>query len=130
MLVERWMTPHPVCVAPSDTLGKAGALMASGGFRQLPVVANGKLVGIVTDRDLRHYGGNLESTQVAAAMTTCPVMVSPQDTAETAARLIIKHKVGALPVVENGAVVGIISTSDLLKAMLNVLEAAKQIIQR
>jgi acetoin utilization protein AcuB len=57
-------------------------------------------------------------------------MVSPQDTAETAARLIIKHKVGALPVVENGAVVGIISTSDLLKAMLNVLEAAKQIIQR
>jgi hypothetical protein len=50
--------------------------MAAGGFRQLPVVDHGNLIGIVTDRDLRHHTGYLEST-LDAAMTSCPVVISP-----------------------------------------------------
>ena len=88
MQVTNWMTPNPVCVGPRESLAKAGALMAAGGFRQLPVVDNGHLIGIVTDRDLRHHTGYLESTLVDAAMTSCPVVISPSDSVEVAAELM------------------------------------------
>jgi len=127
MQITNWMTRNPVCVNPHDTLAKAGDLMAAGGFRQLPVTEQDKLIGIITDRDLRLHSGYLDSTQVDAAMTSPAVAVSPFDSAETAAKLIIKHKIGGLPVVDSGRVVGIISTSDLLRALLNVVEAAQGI---
>ena len=104
--------------------------MAAGGFRQLPVVDNGALIGIVTDRDLRHHTGYLESTLVDAAMTSCPVVISPADSVEVAAKLMIQHTIGAVPVVEHGRTVGIVSTSDLLKALLNVIQATKQMVAR
>ena len=127
MQIVNWMTRNPVCVNPHDTLAKAGDLMAAGGFRQLPVTEQDKLIGIITDRDLRLHSGYLDSTQVDAAMTSPAVAVSPFDSAETAAKLIIKHKIGGLPVVDSGRVVGIISTSDLLRALLNVVQAAQGI---
>ena len=102
--------------------------MAAGGFRQLPVVDNGNLIGIVTDRDLRAHVGYLESTLVDAAMTSCPVVIGPSDLVEVAAKLMIQHKIGAIPVVENRRTVGILSTSDLLKALLRVIQATKQIV--
>jgi acetoin utilization protein AcuB len=128
MLVTNWMTPKPVCVGPRESLAKAGTLMATGGFRQLPVVDNGNLIGIVTDRDLRPHAGYLESTLVDAAMTSCPLVISPSDSVEVAAKLIIQHKIGAVPVVENGRPIGIVSTSDLLKALLKIIEATKRIV--
>jgi acetoin utilization protein AcuB len=128
MQVMNWMTPSRVCVDPRENLAKAGALMAAGGFRQLPVVDNGNLIGIVTDRDLRPHVGYLESTLVDAAMTSCPVVIGPSDLVEVAAKLMIQHKIGAIPVVENGRTVGILSTSDLLKALLSVIQATKQIV--
>jgi acetoin utilization protein AcuB len=102
--------------------------MAAGGFRQLPVVDNGNLIGIVTDRDLRQHTGYLESTLVDAAMTTCPVVISPADSVEAVSKLMIQHKIGAVPVVEHGRTVGIVSTSDLLKALLNIIQATKQMV--
>ena len=104
--------------------------MAAGGFRQLPVVDNGNLIGIVTDRDLRPHTGYLDSTHVDAAMTSSPVVISPSDSVEVAAKLMIEHKIGAVPVVEYGRTVGIVSTSDLLKALLNLIQATKQIVAR
>ncbi len=103
--------------------------MATGGFRQLPVVENGRLIGIITDRDLRQQTMS-ETAQVSSAMTTSPITVSPSDTAETAARIIIERKIGALPVVDHGHVVGIVTTSDLLKALLNVVRATQEIVRR
>jgi len=126
--VTNWMTRNPVCIGPREPLSKAAALMAAGGFRQLPVVEGKDLVGIITDRDLRHHDGYLESTLVDAAMTSAPLTIHPDETAEAAAQLMIKHKIGALPVVQNGHVIGILSTSDLLKALLGVIEATKQIV--
>ena len=128
MQIRNWMTRNPVCIGPREKLAKAGGLMAAGGFRQLPVVDGYDLVGIVTDRDLRHHDGYLESTLVDAAMTSCPLIIHPDESVETAARLMIKHKIGAVPVVQNGRVAGIVSTSDLLRALLNVIEATKQIV--
>jgi CBS domain-containing protein len=130
MWITNWMTRKPLCVTPQDTLEKASSLMATGGFRQLPVVEGESLVGIITDRDLRGHGGYFGSTRVDAAMTRSPITLSPFDSAESAARLMIEHKIGAVPVVENGQVVGIVSRSDLLKALLSVVQAAKGVLEQ
>ena len=99
--------------------------MNARGFRQLPVVDNGNLMGMVTDSELRHRGRYLESTLIEAAMTCCPVVITPADSVEVAAKLLIQNKVAAIPVVENCQTVGIVTASDLLKALLDIVEAAK-----
>lgn len=125
MLIGRLMTYGAATVSSHDTLKTAATLMEKGGFRRVPVVDDGKLVGIVSDRDVRAHGGYLESTKVTAAMTSDPKTVTPRMSVEDAARLMISHKIGGLPVVEDGKLVGIITTTDVLKAFLQV-EAATQ----
>jgi len=128
MQIANWMTHDPVCITRQDTLARAKELMDAGQFRRLPVINNDKLVGIVTERDLRQHWDYLDSTKVDAAMTPDPVTITPRVTAEDVARLLLQHKIGGLPVVENGKLVGIVSTSDLLRAFLNVVQAAEHIM--
>ena len=128
MQIANWMTRDPVCITRQDTLAKTKELMDAGRFRRLPVIDNDKLVGIITERDLRQHWDYLDSTKVDAAMTPDPVTITPRVTAEDVARLLLQHKIGGLPVVENGKLVGIVSTSDLLRAFLNVVQAAEHIM--
>jgi len=128
MQIANWMTRDPVCITRQDTLARAKELMDAGQFRRLPVIDNDKLVGIVTERDLRQHWDYLDSTKVDAAMTPDPVTITPRVTAEDVARLLLQHKIGGLPVVENGKLVGIVSTSDLLRAFLKVVQAAEHIM--
>jgi acetoin utilization protein AcuB len=128
MQVGARMTRNPATVSPRDTLAKAKALMDAGGFRRLPVVEGGRLVGIVTERDLRQHLGYLEATRVDGAMSPAPMTVPPHSSVQDAARLLLHHKVGGLPVVEDGKLVGIMTTSDLLKALLDVIEATEEIL--
>jgi acetoin utilization protein AcuB len=128
MQIASCMTRDPVTVTPHDLLARAKALMDSGRFRRLPVMEGGKLVGILTERDLRNHWGYLERTRVDAAMTPEPVTITPRITAEDAARLMLQHKIGGLPVIEDGALVGIVSTSDILRAFLNVVQAAQEMM--
>jgi acetoin utilization protein AcuB len=123
MLISRLMTYGAETVSSHDSLQTVASMMQRGGFRRVPVVDDGKLVGIISDRDVRAHGGYLELTKVTAAMTSDPKTVTPQMSVEDAARLMIAHKIGGLPVVENGNLVGIITTTDVLKAFLKV-EAA------
>ncbi len=125
MRISDRMTRNPASVNPKDTLAKAKALMESGGFRRVPVIDNGQLVGILSDRDLRQHLGYLETTRVNAAMTASPMTVTPHSSVEDAARLMLEHKVGGLPVVENGKLVGIVTTSDMLRALLEVIQATQ-----
>ncbi|HKN01389.1 MAG TPA: CBS domain-containing protein [Candidatus Binataceae bacterium] len=122
MQIVNWMTRNPVWVSPDDTLAKAKALMDQGRFRRLPVMAEGKLVGIVTERDLRSHHGFLDSIRVGTAMTSDPAAASPRDTVQEAAELILQHKIGGLPVVDNGKLVGVLTTTDLMRALLNVVQ--------
>jgi CBS domain-containing protein len=128
MEIANWMSRSPACISPNDTLAAARKLMDAGQFRRLPVVENDKLVGIITERDLRQHWGYLDSTKVNAAMTSDPVTVTPRNTAEDAAHLMLQHKIGGLPVVDNRKLVGILSTSDLIRALLNVIQAAEHIM--
>jgi acetoin utilization protein AcuB len=116
------MTRHPEIIHPDDTLAKAKEMMDVAGFRRLPVVKDGNVVGMLTERNLRAHAGYLESTKVNAVMSTPVISVGPNSTVQEAARLMLLHKVGGLPVIDNGKLVGIVTTIDMIRAFLQVVE--------
>jgi len=118
------MTQNPVTVTPDEKLESAQKKMRDGNFRRLPVVTDGQLLGIVTDRDLRQHMGHLEQTKVNAAMTEEPLTITPQTSLEEAAKQLLEHKIGGLPVMEGKRLKGIITTSDILEAFLDVMGAS------
>lgn len=126
MLVRHRMSQHPVTISPSDTLASARAKMQAGHFRRLPVVDDGQLVGMVTDRDIRGHAGIEARTRVNMVMTAPAITASPDIPVEEAAGLMLTKQIGGLPVVEAGQLVGIITTSDLLQAFREVLGAATE----
>ena len=130
MQIVNLMTANPIVINADDTLANAKAVMDDGRFRRLPVVEDGKLVGIVTERDVREHAGYFRSTRVNAAMRAPVITLTPYATVEDAARLMLKHKIGGLPIVDDGKVVGIVTTSDLLKAFLVVVQATSHIMDR
>ncbi len=120
METAKRMTSKVITVGPQDSLSKAKALMDSGNFRHLPVVEAGKLTGILSDRDIQRHLGYLKSTRVDAVMTPNPITVSSSTTVEQAAHLMLRRKINAVPVVEDGKPLGILTTSDILTAFLDV----------
>lgn len=114
MLVGKCMTKNPVTISSNDILALADAKMRTGNLQRLPVVDDGKLVGVLTQDDLKNYRDRLDSTPVSIAMTANPLTVSSSATLERAASLLLKHKIGGLPVVDGGKLVGIITKGDLL----------------
>jgi Ala-tRNA(Pro) deacylase len=125
--VRTWMTPNPETVQVTDTLALAREKMERGRFRRLPVVdAKGKLVAMLTERDLRQHVGYLPTTRVDAAMEERVVTIRPDECLERAVELMLERKIGGLPVVDDGgALVGIITESDCLRALLEVLRKSQ-----
>jgi acetoin utilization protein AcuB len=130
MLIGRWMTRNPVTVGPNQTLAEARRMMEKGNFRRLPVVESERLVGIITDRDLRQHIGQLEHTRVDAIMAKPVITATPGMLLDQAANIFVKHKVGGLPVMEGGKLVGIITAIDMLRAFAEVLGTAEEGVSR
>lgn len=126
MKVGDRMTKTPITISPAETLAVAQERMHAGGFRQIPVVDDGRLVGIITDRDIRRHGRHMIVAKVQAAMTENLITATPATPLEEAARLLLRHKIGALPVVERENLVGILSTSDILQAFIDLAAASKE----
>jgi acetoin utilization protein AcuB len=125
MLVRDRMTKTPVTIEPDDFLNVALQRMKTGGFHRLPVIANGKLVGIVTERDLRAHRGYLEHTKVNGIMTENPLTIDGASTLEEAAQIMLQRQIGGLPVIEDGKLLGIITATDVLRAFLEVMGASR-----
>lgn len=138
MLVKDYMTRHPIMVEPHLRVTEAQKLMTVNGIRHLPVVGDGKrLLGMVTRQRLTIPPERISSldvweiTRYLADLTVGKVMVTgpdlrtvgPDATLEDAADLMIRHKVSGLPVVEHGIVIGIITETDLLIELQNLLGA-------
>jgi acetoin utilization protein AcuB len=126
MEVIHIMTRHPETIKPDDTLAKAKEMMDAAAFRRLPVVKDGEIVGMLTERNLREHSGYLDSTKVNVAMSAPVVSVGPNSTVQEAARLMLQRKIGGLPVVERGKLVGIVTTIDMLRAFLEVVESLER----
>lgn len=135
MRVADIMTPNPVTITQRNAIRTAINLMREGGYRRLPVVDRGRLVGIITDRDLRRAANSpyvvrekwydnfvLDHIEVGACMTPDPLTIEPDDSIAMAARLMRDHKIGGLPVVHEGQLVGIITETDLMNYLIQLLE--------
>jgi acetoin utilization protein AcuB len=129
MNVRDLMTTSPITVGPETPVLDARQLMIDKRFRHVLIAEGPKLLGIVTDRDIRlnlpspatslsvwEINYLLARLTVASVMTKSLVTVSPRQDTREAARLMLDHKIGALPVVDGGELVGIITETDLLRA--------------
>ena len=126
MNVSTRMSRRPVVVAPGATLGAARDLMFKNDVRHLPVMRKGDLAGIITNRDVLSVLSRCKSAdrelerRVDEYMTTPVITVSPDTPLEDAARLLRKHHIAALPVMQGGRLAGIITEGDLLVALVDV----------
>ncbi len=116
------MRSDPLTIGPTDLLSVAQAVMEREGIRQLPVTDKGVLVGILTERNLREHMGYLDSTRVDGAMIEKALTIASTTPAIDAARTLLDRKINALPVVDDGRLVGIITRSDLLQLLIHLLE--------
>ncbi|TBH16508.1 CBS domain-containing protein [Thermus thermamylovorans] len=134
MLVKDWMTKDPFTVAPDTPVLEAIKLLKQKGFRRLPVVREGKLLGLVTDKDLKDAMPSKATTlsvwemnYLLSKLTVQEVMAKPVITVaadeplEKAALLMEERKIGGLPVMEEERLVGIITVTDVLRAFIEVL---------
>jgi acetoin utilization protein AcuB len=105
-------------------LQEASQLYRSLGFRHLPVLDGTRLVGVLTDRDLRWATSSLCPEPrtlvdpVRSAMSAAPITVDPLDPVEDAARIMREHKIGCLPVLDGGELVGILTGMDILDTLI------------
>lgn len=114
MKVSSYMTKAPITVSPEASVAEAARLLRENRIRQLPVLSQDRLVGIITDRDVRGREGG---TPVARAMTPQPLCASPETPMEEVAHILRERKIGSLPVTDRtGRLVGIVTESDVFKA--------------
>jgi acetoin utilization protein AcuB len=149
MFVSMWMTTNPVTVLPTTPLTEVATMMARSKMRRFPVVASKdpapKVVGILTASDILHaFPPELNPFSVAAAdtlaeqtqsgrqmpvtaadiMSSDPRTIVPEAPIEEAARLMRDHKISVLPVVKDGVLQGIITQSDIFRALVSIFESA------
>jgi CBS domain-containing protein len=120
MRVGERMTSNPNVVRLGDSLATARTIMQAQRIKHLPVIERKRVLGVISDRDVRQHAANLDDTLVESVMTADPVTVSPDTSIEEAASLMLLKDIGCLPVTEHGGLVGIITTTDLLRALLDV----------
>lgn len=133
--VEQRMTRPVITLGEGQSLREAIAEMQRHRIRHLPVVADDRLVGILTDRDVKRatpsllsgvsqeeFDRVLKETPVGHVMTRNPYTVTPSTPLRDAVKLLVDRRFSALPVVESGRLVGIVSGTDMLRTLLEMLE--------
>lgn len=134
MFVSKWMTPKVITIDKAESLGTALRLMRENRIRRLPVVSKGKLVGIVSDRDLKgalpsqatsldvwELHGLLDRLQISDIMTKNVITTTPGTTIERVALVMLEKKIEGLPVLDaRGNLVGIVTEGDIFRALTEV----------
>ena len=134
MLVKGWMTTDVISVDGETSLMKASLLMKEHNIRRLPVVRKGKVVGIVTDTDLKEASPSKATTldiyeinyllseiKVKELMSKEVIYVEPDETVEFAAVLMLENKISGLPVVNRQQnLIGVITQTDIFKALIHI----------
>lgn len=127
------MTQNIATVSPQQSIQEASRLMSQHNVGSIPVVENGRCVGIVTDRDIAlravSQGQSPSSTTVQSVMTTDVVTGSPEMDVHEAANLMAERQIRRLPVLENGSVTGIVALGDLATQNIYQNEAGEALSQ-
>ena len=140
MLVENWMNPKVITVDVNDTMLDATKILKEQQIRHLPVLESGKLIGIITDRDLKRASPSdatsleahellyiIANIKVGEIMTKKPITVPYNYTVEEAAELLMNHRISGMPVMDkDGNVVGTITQTDIFKVLLSLTGLAKR----
>lgn len=127
-VVREIMMGSPVTLKPEDTLDLANDVISLGRIRHIPVLAEGRLVGLLSERDLIGAAANhifglkqksksalLKTVVINDVMKKKVITVAPDTTIKDAARLMAEKKIGCVPVVSDGALVGLLTTTDILR---------------
>ncbi len=134
MLVKGWMTSDVLTIDEDTSMMKASEIMRENNIRRLPVMHKGKLVGIVTDRDIKEASPSKATTldvhelyyllselKIKDIMSTHVFTISPEETVEKAAVKMLEHHISGLPVVnDKGKVVGLITQWDIFKVLVSL----------
>ena len=143
MLVKKWMRKDVITIDEKESMGDAINLMKKNDIRMIPVMKKGKLVGIVTDRDLKRASASdattlemhellylLADIKIKNIMTRDPITVSPHDTVEETAELLLNNKISGAPVVdEKGKIVGTITQTDLFRVLISLTGVGNRGVQ-
>jgi acetoin utilization protein AcuB len=142
MLVKYWMKNDPPVVDMNDSMHRAINLMKEEQVGLLPVMQKGKLVGVLTDRDVKRASASdatsldiheliylLSQIKIGDIMSKNPIVVAPDHTIEETAAIMLKHRISGVPVVDNGKVVGLITQLDLFRALISLSGLEKRGIQ-
>lgn len=139
MLVKDFMTSEVTSLQETDTLLDAAMIFVRSSFRHVPVLRDKKLVGIITERDVKQFAPSLlsrtsaeeynqimETTPISRVMTRDPITLKPEQPVFEAATILHTKRVGCLPVVENGELAGILTTTDLLGLLIKIMQEKGQ----
>jgi acetoin utilization protein AcuB len=143
LLVENWMNPNVITVDADDSMLDATKLLKEHNIRHLPVLEKGKLVGVITDRDLKRASPSDATTleahellylianiKVREIMTRNPITVPYNFTIEEAAEILLQAKISGMPVVDkDGDVIGTITQTDLFKVLISLTGVGKKGVQ-
>ncbi|MBW2147674.1 MAG: CBS domain-containing protein [Deltaproteobacteria bacterium] len=123
MRVKRRMARELITISRDYTIKRAMELMKKHEIRHLPVVENGRMVGMVTESDIRavHLASMIEDITVADIMLINPIIISPDTPIEDAARFLVENRISGLPVIENDQLVGMITTTDICRAFIEIM---------
>ncbi len=133
MFVSNWMTKKVYTITTDEYLSDAISIMKERRVRHLPILKNGKLKGILSDRDIKEYSPSkattldiyelhylLAKTRVQDVMKTKVVTTSPDTPVEEAAMIMLDQEIGCLPVIDQGRLLGIISERDIFRALVDI----------
>jgi acetoin utilization protein AcuB len=143
MLVKNWMSKPAITVDANDSMNDAIKLLKQNDIKMLPVMEKGKLVGIVTDRDLKRASASDATTleihellyliskiKIKEIMTKKPITVPLDYTIDETAEILLKNKISGVPVIDHyGDVVGTINQNDLFRIIISLTGAEKKGIQ-
>ncbi|MGQ9631137.1 MAG: CBS and ACT domain-containing protein [bacterium] len=139
MFVKMWMSPNPITIEEDVSILDAQKVMKDNKIRRLPVMRGGKLVGIVTESDIKEASPSEASTlsvyelhyllakmTVGDIMTKNPVTITPDATIEEAALIMRDRHISGLPVVDRGKLVGIVTESDIFNVFIEIMGLRSQ----
>lgn len=140
MLVRDWMTVNVMSLGVNSSVLDAAEILREKNIRQFPVIdSDGRLVGIVSDRDVRDAmpskfipgdattgkGGGLYTLTAGDIMTLDPIQISSDAAMTEVAEILVKYKIGGLPVVDSGQLCGIITQADVLRFLCTASGSAR-----